>query len=161
MAPIYIAFKQLSIQLVSKSIHFHESCHSFESFQIMHRIPSHYLLVSSLLIQFFQIFNYFIQCSKESYVKITLFSSTYLSFMSVTFELVRRLLHTQNYFQQLCFDFHVVDWGFIIALLWWDYSCRHQNIFQELVLETGQYLEICMPQWQVSSLSTIDFHSFP
>ena len=130
MSLVYISFSQLGIQLACKSIHFHESCHSFESFQRMHRLPSHYLLVSSLLIQCFQIFNYFIQCSKESYVKITLFSSTYLSFMSVTFELVRRLLHTQNYFQQLCSKFCVIDVGFIMSILQRDYFCRHQHIFK-------------------------------
>ena len=33
--------------------------------------------------------------------------------------------------------FCVVDVGFIMALLWRDYSCQHQLIIQELVLETS------------------------
>ena len=37
---------------------------------------------------------------------------------------------------ELCFEFHVVDVGFIMALLRRDYSCQHQLIIQELVLET-------------------------
>ena len=38
---------------------------------------------------------------------------------------------------KLCSEFHVVDVGFIMALLRRDYSCRHQLIIQELVLETN------------------------
>ena len=34
-------------------------------------------------------------------------------------------------------EFHVVDVGFIMALLRRDYSCRHQLIIQEIVLETN------------------------
>ena len=37
---------------------------------------------------------------------------------------------------QLCSEFHVVDVGLIMALLRRDYSCRHQLIIRELVLET-------------------------
>ena len=36
MALVCISFSQLGIQLTYKSIHFHESCHSFESFKRMH-----------------------------------------------------------------------------------------------------------------------------
>ena len=36
-------FSQLGIQLISMTIHFHESCHSFESFKRMHCPPSHYV----------------------------------------------------------------------------------------------------------------------
>ena len=35
-----------------------------------------------------------------------------------------------------CFEFHVIDVGLIMALLQRDYSCRHQLIIQEIVLET-------------------------
>ena len=38
---------------------------------------------------------------------------------------------------KLCSEFHVVDVGFIMALLRRDYSFRHQLIIQELVLETS------------------------
>ena len=36
---------------------------------------------------------------------------------------------------ELCSEFHVVDVGFIMALLRRDYSCRHQLIIWEIVLE--------------------------
>ena len=46
---------------------------------------------------------------------------------------------------ELCFEFHVVDVGFIMALLRQDYSRQHQLIIWEIVLETNtSYLEICM-----------------
>ena len=46
MELVFISFNQLGIQLVSNSIHFHESCHSFESFKeciVQCRIMSWYL----------------------------------------------------------------------------------------------------------------------
>ena len=39
--------------------------------------------------------------------------------------------------QELCSKFHVVDVGFIMDLLQWDYSYWRQLITQELVLETS------------------------
>ena len=47
MALVYISFSQLGIQLTNKSIHFHESCHSFESFKRMHCSLSHCVSVWS------------------------------------------------------------------------------------------------------------------
>ena len=38
-------FSQLGIQLISMTIHFHESCHSFESFKRMHCPPSYCVFV--------------------------------------------------------------------------------------------------------------------
>ena len=38
---------------------------------------------------------------------------------------------------KLCSEFHVIDVGFIMALLQPNYSCPHQLIIQELVLETN------------------------
>ena len=38
---------------------------------------------------------------------------------------------------ELCSEFHVIDVGFIMALLRWDYSYRLQIIIQELDLETS------------------------
>ena len=55
-------------------------------------------------------------------------------FVSVTFESVLWLHHTQ--IPKLCSEFRVIDVGFIMALLRRDYSCWHQLIIQELVLET-------------------------
>ena len=40
-------FIQLGIHLISMTIHFHESCHSFEFFKRMHCPPSHYVFVWS------------------------------------------------------------------------------------------------------------------
>ena len=40
-------FSQLDIQLISMMIHFHESCHSFESFKRMHFPSSHCVFVWS------------------------------------------------------------------------------------------------------------------
>ena len=37
---------------------------------------------------------------------------------------------------ELCFKFHVIDVGLIMALLQRDYSHRHQLIIQKIVLET-------------------------
>ena len=37
---------------------------------------------------------------------------------------------------ELCSKFHVIDVGLIMALLRWDYSCQHQLIIWEIVLET-------------------------
>ena len=36
---------------------------------------------------------------------------------------------------ELCFEFHVIDVGLIMALLRRDYSHQHQLIIQEIVLE--------------------------
>ena len=38
---------------------------------------------------------------------------------------------------ELCSKFRVIDVGFIMALLQRDYSCRHQLIIREIVLETN------------------------
>ena len=38
---------------------------------------------------------------------------------------------------ELCSEFHVVDVGFIMALLRRDYSYQHHLIIQEIVLETN------------------------
>ena len=40
-------FSQLGIQLISMTIHFHESCHSFDSFKRMHCSQSHCVFVWS------------------------------------------------------------------------------------------------------------------
>ena len=47
MALVFISFSRLGIHLVSESIHFHESCHSFESFKRMHCPMSHCVFVWS------------------------------------------------------------------------------------------------------------------
>ena len=86
-------------------------------------------------------------------------SAVKATFMSVTFDSVLWLHHTQ--ILELCSKFHVSDVGFIVALLRWDYSYQLQLIIQELVLETKQYLEICIHQCHISFLSTIGSHHWP
>ena len=49
---------------------------------------------------------------------------------------------------EICFEFRVVDVGFIMALLRWDYSCWHHLIIQELVLETS------LVPWDLYALMT-------
>ena len=49
---------------------------------------------------------------------------------------------------KLCFEFCVVDVGFIMALLPWDYSCWHHLIIHELVLETS------LVPWDLYALMT-------
>ena len=62
---------------------------------------------------------------------------------------------------QICYLFHVIDGGYIKALLWWFLFCRLQLIIQNQDLEILWYLGACMPQWQVSSLSTVGLHHWP
>lgn len=57
--------------------------------------------------------------------------------------------------------FCVVDEGFIIALLWQVCPCRPQHIIQESDWETIQYLGTYMPQWWVSSFSTVGLNHWP
>ena len=72
-------FKQLGIQLVFKSIHFHGSFNSFESIQRMHcHIPA-LLLVSTSLSQCCQVICPVVQCSNGTASAFNLFS--YLTFL--------------------------------------------------------------------------------
>ena len=77
----------------------------------------------------------------------------------ITFESILWLLHTQ--IPEIYFEFHVVDVGFIMALLRRDYSYQLKLIFQGLVLETKKHLEIGIHQWHTFSLSTIGLHHWP
>ena len=58
-------------------------------------------------------------------------------------------------------QFRVNDGGYIKALLRRVCSCQIQHIIQELDLETSYYLGTYMPQWQASSLLTVDLHHRP
>ena len=66
-------------------------------------------------------------------------SKKFTSAVKTTFVLV---LLSQSYvyiaynIPELCFEFHVFDVGFIMALLQRDYSRRHQLMIREIVLET-------------------------
>ena len=90
MALVCISFSQLVIQLASKSIHFHESCHSFECFKRRHCPMLD--CVSSSLSRCCQVFCLATQCSKGSW-KFTY--AIEIAFVSVTFELVLWLHYLQ------------------------------------------------------------------
>ena len=102
MALVCILFSQLGIHLASKSIQFHESCHSFESFKeciVYCRIMLWYLPGLS---QCCQLLGRAIQCSKGNLKLTSTFKTT---FVSVPFDLILWLHHTQNsrtLFQVLC-----------------------------------------------------------
>ena len=121
---------QLGIQLISTTIHFHESCKSFESFKRMHCPLSH--CVSVLSSHATKSFFHAARCSKGIWRSFT--SAVYTVFVSVS------LSQSYGYYihiiLELCSKFCVVDVGLIMAFLRPDYSCRHQLIIQEIVLET-------------------------
>ena len=121
-------------------IHFHDSCHSFESFKIMHCPLLH--CVSVLSSHAAKPFCHATRCSKEIWRSFTF--AMYTVFVSVS------LSQSYGYYihiiPELCFEFHVVDVGLIMALLQWDYSCRHQLIIQEIVLEKmfSTFRSVCL-----------------
>ena len=130
---------QLDIQLISVTIHFHESCHSFESFKRMHCPLLHCVSVPS-------------SHAAKYFCRVTRFSKgIWRSFTFAVYTVFVSISLSQSYgyyihiIPELFSEFHVLDVGLIMALLQWDYSCQLQHIFEELVLETSQYLEICMP----------------
>ena len=121
-------FSQLGIWLIYMVIHFHYSCHSFESFKGMHCPPSHCVFVwSSHAAKSFVV----PPDVQREVKKVYLCSQN--SLCVSTFESVLWLLH--SHYSRTMFEFHVVDVGFIMALLQREYSYRHQLIIQEIVLE--------------------------
>ena len=132
MALVCISFSQLGIQLVFESIHFHESCHCFESLKdyiVYFRIVL--CLVNSML------------PILQSYCPMFKENSCWYFTPAVKTTFLSQLLFSQSYgyiilkISKLCSMFHVIDVGFIMALLRRDYSCRHHIIIQELVLKTS------------------------
>ena len=130
MELVCISFSQLGIHMTCKLIHFHESCHSFDSFKRMHCPLSHCVFV--LFGHAAKYFCHVTRCSKGIWRSFT--SAVYIVFMSLY------LSQSYGYYihiiPELCFEFHVIDVGLIMALLWRDFSRRHQLIIQEIVLET-------------------------
>jgi hypothetical protein len=55
-------------------------------------------------------------------------------------------------------SFVSIDGGYINSLLRRVFSCRIQQIIQEIDLGTHQYLGTYMPQWQASSHSEMGIH---
>ena len=120
---------QLGIYLIFMTIHFHDSCHSFESLKRMHCPLSH--CVSVPFSHASKSFCRAAWCSKGIWRSFT--SAVYTTFVSVF------LSQSYGYYihiiRELCSDFCVVDLGLIMALLRWDYSRQHQLIIQEIALE--------------------------
>ena len=93
MALVCISFSQLGIQLVSKSIHFHESCHSFESLKdCIVRCRIVFRLVKSMLLS---IRLCRLMFKRETVLRVYTCSQNKF-FESVTFESVLWLHHTQH-----------------------------------------------------------------
>ena len=104
------------------TIHFHESCHSFESFKRIHCPLSHCVSIPST-----HAAKYFCRaarCSKGIWRSLT--SAVNTVFVSVS------LSQPYGYYiyiiPKLCSEFHVFDVGLIMSLLRRDYSCRRQLI---------------------------------
>ena len=121
---------QLGIHLISATIHFHESCQSFDSFKRMHCPLSH--CVSVLSCHAAKSFFHSTRCSKGIWRIFT--SIVYTVFLSVS--LSQPYGYYIHIIPELRSEFHVVDVGLIMALLRQDYSRRHQLIIEEIVLET-------------------------
>ena len=126
MALVCIHFSQLVIQLISIAIHFHESCHSFESFKRMHCPPSHCLFVWSSHVAKSFVVPPDVQREVEKVLPLQSKQS-----------LCQYYGYLIHIIPELCYKFCVVNVGFIMALLQRDYSCRHQLIIREIVLETN------------------------
>ena len=140
MALVWISFSQLGIQLASESIHFHESCHSFEYFKRMHYPLSHCVFFPSSHAA--KYFCHATRCSKGIWRSFT--SSFYTVFVSVS------LSQSYGYYIHMipkqCSEFRVVDVGPITTLLRRDFSRRHHLIILEIVLETifGTLRSVCL-----------------
>ena len=133
-------FSQLGIQLIFVTIHFHESCHSFESFKIMHCPLSHCVFVPFSHAS--KSFCRAARCSKNIWRSFTF--PVYIVFVSVY--LSRSYGYYIHIILELCSKFHVVDVGLIMALLRWDFfpstSAHHLG---NSLRNNIWYLEICMP----------------
>ena len=105
---MYNHVNQLGIQLISTTIHFHESCHSFDSFKRKHCLVSHYVFVpfSHAAKSFFRA----ARCSK----------GIWRSFTSVVYTVFGLVSLSQSYgyyidiIPKLCSEFRVVDVGLIM-----------------------------------------------
>ena len=118
MALFYISFSQLSIQLVFESIHFHESCHSFESLKYcIFRCRILLCLIKSMLPS---LRSCRLMFKRETVLRVYTCSQN-------NFLCQLLLSHSYGYIilkiPELCSKFCVVDVGFIMALLRRDYSC--------------------------------------
>ena len=122
-------FSQLGIQLIFVMTHFHESCHSFESFKRMHCPPSHCVFVWSSHAANALVVSLDVQREFEE-----VYLSSQNNLCVSTSESVLWLLHSHH--SKTMFRVRVIDVGLIMALLRRDFSYRHQLIIREIVLET-------------------------
>ena len=112
-------------------IQFNESCQSFEYFKRMHFPLSHCVFFS------------FIHAAKSFVVSPDVQREDEEAFSSTVKIVSMSVLLSQSYgyyihiIPELCSKFRVVVVGLIMALLWRHYSCWHQLIIQEIVLEAS------------------------
>ena len=115
-------FIQLGIQLISMTIHFHESCQSFESFKRMH-CPLLYC-VSVLSSHAAKSFCHAAWCSRGIWRSFT--SAFYIVFVLVS--LIQSYGYYIHIIPELCYEFCVVEGG-----PWWVPNRHHET--QNTVLE--------------------------
>ena len=131
---------QLGIQLISTMIHFHESCHSFESFKRMHCPLSHCVFVP--ISHAAKSFCCATRCSKGIWRSFT--SAVHTVFVPVF------LSQSYGYYihiiPELCSEFRVIDVGLIMALLrWYFFPSTSAHLLVNSLRNNIWYLEICMP----------------
>ena len=144
MAPVCIfIYEQLGFYLVFKSIHFRESPDSFESIQrMLYHIPCitpGSSLVKSMFPSHWSCLSVTLPIRKVSHVWVSFITSNQVLFLV--------LCHW-------CWNHH----GPPVTDLFLSTSTHYPGIrIRNLV----KYLEACMPQWKVSSLSKVGFHQWP
>ena len=121
-----ISFNQLGIHLVSEFIHFHDSCHSFEYFKecIVHcRVVFRLIKSMSPSLRLCHL-------TFKREIVLRVYTCSQNNFFLSQLPLSQSSGYIILKSTELCSDFHVIDVGFIMALLRKDYSCRHQLIIQ-------------------------------
>ena len=108
---------QLGIQLISVTIHFHESCQSFESFKRMH-CP----LSLCVYVLFSHAAKSFVMPPDVQREVEEVFSFA-VKIVSVSILLSQSYGYYIHIIPELCSEFCVVDVGLIMSLLRRDYSC--------------------------------------
>ena len=133
-------FSQLGIQLISMMIHFHESCHSFESFKRMHYPLSHCVFVP-----FSHAANSFVMLpdvQREFEEVLTLKSKQYLCQYFWVSPMVTIFTSFQNYVSSFVSSMWDSSWPSFNET----FSRRNQLIIWETVLETifGTLRSVCL-----------------
>ena len=122
MALVCISFSHLGIQLVSDSIHFHESCHSFDSLKYcIVRCRIVFFLVKSMLPS---LRSCRLMFKRETVLRVYTCNQNNICVSNLSQSYGYIIYNIPKLFSK----FHVIDVGLIMALLRQDYSCRHQLI---------------------------------